>query len=207
MDAALTEFGIAGLSLRPLIEFLKAALKNANSAVRTSATKMLVTVKLYAGSGRNGRFQRIDIITILSIGIKDLLEDLNAQLLATIVGEFNKVEGVPAPEPTRTSVEVARLPTSLSSVGAGSSPADDLFPRVELDSLLLGTTILADAKSEAWKTKKEALEALQALLDQGSNKRLKPGMGSSSKCPCRHIANFLLRRNWSSAQGPRDGHK
>lgn len=50
MEQALSEFGIAGLSLRSLIEFLKAALKNSNAAVRTSATKTLVTVKLFAGS-------------------------------------------------------------------------------------------------------------------------------------------------------------
>jgi len=54
---------------------------------------------------------------------------------------------------------------------------DDLFPRVEIDGLLKGTTILADSKSDAWKSRKEALEALQALLDQGANKRLKPSIG------------------------------
>ncbi len=31
---------------------------------------------------------------------------------------------------------------------------DDLFPRVEIDGLLKGTSILADAKSDQWKTKK-----------------------------------------------------
>lgn len=50
VDQALTEFGIAGLSLRSLIEFLKTALKNSNAGVRSSATKTLVTVKLFAGS-------------------------------------------------------------------------------------------------------------------------------------------------------------
>ena len=54
---------------------------------------------------------------------------------------------------------------------------DDLFPRVDLDSLLKGTTILVDSKSDAWKTRKEGLEALQAILDQGANKRLKSNMG------------------------------
>ena len=62
--------------------------------------------------------------------------------------------------------------------GTGGDPLDDLFPRVEIDSLLKGTTILADAKSDQWKTKKEALETLQAILDQGPNKRLKPTMGT-----------------------------
>ena len=50
-NTALMEFGITGLVLRNLIEFLKAALQNSNAAVRTSATKTLVTVKLFAGSG------------------------------------------------------------------------------------------------------------------------------------------------------------
>ena len=50
VEQALVEFGIGGLSLRGLIEFLKTALKNSNAAVRTNATKTLVTVKLFAGS-------------------------------------------------------------------------------------------------------------------------------------------------------------
>ncbi|KAF7778753.1 hypothetical protein Agabi119p4_3098 [Agaricus bisporus var. burnettii] len=162
INAALTEFGIAGLTLRSLIDFLKNVLGNSNAQVRTSATKTLVTVKMFAGPG-----------------IKDLLEDLNPQLLATIISEFDKAEGNPALEPTRKSADLVNLTTTTSSgkESGGPDPLDDLFPRVELDSLLKGTTILTDAKSDAWKTKKEALEALQAILDQGNNKRLKSGMG------------------------------
>ncbi|KAI0695900.1 ARM repeat-containing protein [Cytidiella melzeri] len=164
MDQALNEFGIAGLSLRGLIDFLKAALANSNATVRTSATKTLVTVKLFAGPS-----------------IKDLIEDLNPQLLKTITSEFDKVEGNVAPTPTRVSADVASMVTSSGAGGKsaarGGDALDDLFPRVEIDGLLKGTTILADAKSEAWKTKKEALETLQAILDQGANKRLKPTMG------------------------------
>ncbi|KAG0707800.1 armadillo-type protein [Suillus ampliporus] len=161
IDTSIIEFGTAGVSLRPLIEFLKTALKNSNAAVRTSATKTLVSVKLFAGPS-----------------IKDFLEDLNSQLLVTIQGEFDKVEGTPAPEPSRTSADVAALaPATGGGTAKGPDPLDDLFPRVEIDGLLKGTTILADTKSDAWKTKKEALEMLQALLDQGANKRLKPTIG------------------------------
>lgn len=117
------------------------------------------------------------------IGIKDLVEDLNPQLLNTITSEFDKVEGTAPPEPTRTSVDVVNIPASGSGSGksGGADALDELFPRVEIDSLLKGTTILTDAKSEAWKTKKEALETLQAILDQGSNKRLKPNMGTQTR--------------------------
>jgi cytoskeleton-associated protein 5 len=112
------------------------------------------------------------------IGIKDFLEDLNAQLLVTIQGEFDKVEGTSAPEPSRTSADVAALaPAAGGGAAKGPDPLDDLFPRVEIDGLLKGTTILADTKSDAWKARKEALEMLQALLDQGANKRLKPTIG------------------------------
>ncbi|PPQ78088.1 hypothetical protein CVT25_015622 [Psilocybe cyanescens] len=164
MNTALMDFGIAGISLRGLIDFLKTALQNSNAAVRTSATKTLVTVKLFAGSS-----------------IKDLVEDLNPQLLNTITSEFDKVEGQTPPEPCRTSADLANATpeSSKGSKATASDPLDDLFPRIELDGLFKGTTILADANSAAWKTKKEALEALQGLLDQGSNKRLKPNMGKS----------------------------
>jgi cytoskeleton-associated protein 5 len=49
IEATINEFGIAGLSLRTLIEFLKTALGNSNAAVRTSATKTLVTIKIFVG--------------------------------------------------------------------------------------------------------------------------------------------------------------
>lgn len=80
------------------------------------------------------------------------------------------------------SADVANMAPQGGSSGKGGAvaadPLDELFPRVEIDGLLKGTTILADAKSDAWKTKKEALETLQAILDQGANKRLKPQMGT-----------------------------
>lgn len=179
IEQALSEFGIAGLSLRGLIEFLKGALKNSNAAVRTSATKTLVMVKLFAGSS-----------------IVDLLGDLNSQLLATIQSEFDKVEGNSPPEPTRQSADVLSMAQQGGSGSKGASATsgalEDLFPRVEIDGLMKGTTILADAKSESWKTKKEALETLQAILDQGANKRLKPQMGASSILPLRQLIQLNL---------------
>jgi cytoskeleton-associated protein 5 len=178
------EFGIAGVSLRNLVDFLKAGLQNSNAMVRTSATKAIVNVKLFAGPGEE-KYNFLQLFQtyplICAVGIKDLLGDLNPQLLTTIGNEFDKVEGSSAPEPIRTSADLANVASSsgpgAAKGAAAADPLDDLFPRVELDSLLKGTSIVADAKSDAWKVKKEALEALQAILDQGSNKRLKPGMG------------------------------
>jgi cytoskeleton-associated protein 5 len=135
--------------------------------------------------------------------MKDLLGDLNPQLLNTITTEFDKVEGTPAPEPIRSSVDLANMVATSDGSGKtadSADPLDNLFPRVEIDVLLKGTTILADAKSDAWKTKKEALESFQAMLDQGSNKRLKPGMGTLIT---RSTTSFLHdnRGDRTSAQG------
>ena len=127
-------------------------------------------------------FQLISAVLISCSGVKDLLGELNPQLLTTIHSEFDKVEGTPTPEPTRTSVDVENMAASSGGSKGGAGPAsdamDDLFPRVELDGLLKGTTILTGAKNDAWKVKKEALETLQAILDLGPNKRLKPTMGT-----------------------------
>jgi cytoskeleton-associated protein 5 len=114
--------------------------------------------------------------------VKDLLEDVNPQLLATISSEFDKVEGNAPSEPSRSQADLTEVEASAGVPGkkgqAAADPLDDLIPRVELDSLLKGTAILVDGKSDAWKTKKEALETLQAILDQGANKRLQPTMGT-----------------------------
>ncbi|KAF8326346.1 armadillo-type protein [Cantharellus anzutake] len=162
VNVALTDFGIVGLPLRPLVEFLKTALKNSNAAVRSSATATLVTLRLFAG-----------------VGIKDLLEDLNPQLQNTIQVEFDKVEGQEAPVPTRTSSDVAATP-AVGLKGKSTSegdPLDELFPRVDLEKLVSTTNILLASKSEAWKERKEALENLIGILEVGTNKRLKPNLG------------------------------
>lgn len=53
IEQALRDFGITGVSIRELIEFLKVGLKSTNAMVRTSATKALVTLKLYVGAGQS----------------------------------------------------------------------------------------------------------------------------------------------------------
>ena len=106
-----------------------------------------------------------------------MLEDLNPQLLATIQSEFDKVDDQAPPVPCRTSADlVDTLDGGVKTASATNDPLDDLFPRVDLDRILSGTNIVKDANSEQWKTRKEALEQLQALLDSGPNKRLKPSM-------------------------------
>lgn len=173
----LTEFGIAGISLRDLISFVKTALGSPNALVRASATKVMVTIKVFVGGGEPST--PIMINNPDDADISGFIEDLNPQLLSTINSEFDKAASQTAPEPTRTQADLQEVAGGSGTGGkAGASdPLDDLVPRVDLDKLVNQTSVIADARSDAWKTRKEAFEALNALLDIKSNSRLKGNMG------------------------------
>lgn len=94
--------------------------------------------------------------------------------MATIEKEFEKVDGQIAPVPTRTQADVSPV-AATGKQAKRADPMEELYPRVDIDRLMVGTTILADSKSDAWKTRKEALEKLQGLLE--ANKRFKPNLG------------------------------
>lgn len=118
------------------------------------------------------------------------LEDLNPALLATINSEFDKVTGQTPPDPSRQSAELQHSSavgavSGSASHSAGADPLDDLIPRVDLDKLVAGTNVIADSKSDSWKTRKEAFESLLAVLEQKSNSRLKPNMGKLVLDPLR----------------------
>ncbi|GAA6011628.1 hypothetical protein JCM11491_004710 [Sporobolomyces phaffii] len=170
VDQALRDFGLAGgLAVRDLIEFLKVGLKHSNAAVRTQATKTLVTLRLFVGPN-----------------ITSFLSDLTPQLLATIESDFEKVSSEAAPTPSRVGADtVVAAPSggpAGGSGGAGSKakggaaanevdPLDELFPRVDFDRLVPGSMVQACGDAN-WKVRKEALEAIRDLLE--ANKRLKP---------------------------------
>nr|XP_019011711.1 microtubule Associated protein [Kwoniella pini CBS 10737]OCF50492.1 microtubule Associated protein [Kwoniella pini CBS 10737] len=160
----LIDFGIAGIPLKDLISFVKNALGSPNALVRKSATEVLVTVRIAVGADISG-----------------FMEDLNPQLLNTINSEFDKVSTTTPPEPTKTQADLQETAPSAGSKGgkgnSGADPLDDLIPRQDLDKLVASTSVIADSKSDAWKARKEAFEALNAILEVKSNNRLKPNMG------------------------------
>ena len=163
VEQAIRDFGIQGLAIREMIEFLKTGLKSSNALVRTNATKTLVTLQLYVGPD-----------------IKTFIQDLNPQLLSTIEADFEKVSGETPPAPTRISGDNAPAPAASAGSGpataskGGADPLDDLFPRQDLDKLV-PHSIVAGIGNANWKERKESLEQVQGILE--ANKRLKPNMG------------------------------
>lgn len=52
IHSAIMDFGIAGLQVRDLIDFIKFALSNTNASVRTSAVTVLGALRMFIGPGK-----------------------------------------------------------------------------------------------------------------------------------------------------------
>lgn len=167
VEQCLRDFGIRGLAIREMIDFLKNGLKSSNAAVRTSATKTLVTLRLFVGP---------DILSFL--------QDLNPTLLSSIEADFAKISHEPAPAPTResgdnqaaASAKAGRSDPVGGSEDAAAAALDDLFPRQDVERLIPASVVAACGDAN-WKARKEALEQMQSTLE--ANKRIKPNMGGA----------------------------
>ncbi|CAG8557067.1 17160_t:CDS:10, partial [Dentiscutata erythropus] len=149
--SAIMEFGIVGVQVRELIDFIKFTLTSSNAAVRTNSVTVLGALRIYVGPD-----------------IRTFVQDLNPTQLATIDVEFEKVADQAPPQPTKTSVEVA------SSGRGGNDALDELFPKVDI-SAQFTSKMMTEANDDKWKTRKEALEQVLAIVD--ANKRIKPSLG------------------------------
>ncbi|CAG8439476.1 8530_t:CDS:10 [Diversispora eburnea] len=150
INGALMEFGIAGLQIRELIDFLKFCLSSTNASVRTNSVTILGSLRIHVGPD-----------------IRTFVQDLNATQLAIIDNEFEKVKDEAPPKPVKASVEV-------TSSGGKNDVLDELFPKVDIGALFT-SKILTDANDDKWKTRKEALEQIISIID--AHKRIKPNLG------------------------------
>ncbi|CAG8638343.1 14946_t:CDS:10, partial [Gigaspora margarita] len=155
--SAIMEFGIVGVQVRELIDFIKFTLTSSNAAVRTNAVTVLGALRIYVGPD-----------------IRTFVQDLNPTQLATIDIEFEKVADQAPPQPVKTSAEVA------SSGRSGNDALEDLFPKVDVGAQFTSkmmTVSIAPSKpnDDKWKTRKDALEQVLAIVD--ANKRIKPNLG------------------------------
>ncbi|KAF0542990.1 ARM repeat-containing protein [Gigaspora margarita] len=149
--SAIMEFGIVGVQVRELIDFIKFTLTSSNAAVRTNAVTVLGALRIYVGPD-----------------IRTFVQDLNPTQLATIDIEFEKVADQAPPQPVKTSAEVA------SSGRSGNDALEDLFPKVDVGAQFT-SKMMTEANDDKWKTRKDALEQVLVIVD--ANKRIKPNLG------------------------------
>ncbi|KAF9133583.1 Microtubule-associated protein, microtubule dynamics during spindle orientation [Mortierella sp. 14UC] len=146
INQQLEDFGIAGLAIRELIDFLKFALGSANAAVRTNAVTVLGVLRRFIGPN-----------------IRSFVEDCNSALLATIDAEFAKVADMEPPQVSKGSVEES----------TGSAAVEELFPKVDIGNQFT-SALLEECGDANWKVRKEGLEKVAAIVD--ANKRIKPNL-------------------------------
>ncbi|KAG0261640.1 Microtubule-associated protein, microtubule dynamics during spindle orientation [Mortierella polycephala] len=150
----LEDFGIAGLQVRELIDFLKVALGSANAAVRTNAVTVLGILRRFIGPG-----------------IRSFVEDCNSALLATIDAEFAKVADM---EPPQVSKGMAEASADDAGASAGAAAVEELFPKVDISNQLT-SALLEECGDANWKVRKEGLEKITAIIE--ANKRIQPNLG------------------------------
>ncbi|KAJ3392260.1 Cytoskeleton associated protein 5 [Entophlyctis sp. JEL0112] len=168
MHQTLLDFGVSGMDVKALIEFVKVGLVNTNAGVRANAITLLGTLRLYVGPS-----------------IRMFVADLAPQQLAAIDAEFDKVADRAPPEPSRVAEGIS---------GASEDVTDALFPRVDLTSKVSPELLdVSDRMSffeltthqklahAQWAQRKEALEELAAIIES-TNKRLKPTLGEIPMC-------------------------
>ncbi|KAJ3077818.1 Microtubule-associated protein, microtubule dynamics during spindle orientation, partial [Quaeritorhiza haematococci] len=116
--------------------------------------------------------------------IRSFVQDLNAQLLAAIDAEFEKVASRPVPAPTRQQKLLSggkgKGGSGGGDGGAGAASTDDLmddlFPRVDITTQL-GAQVIQNMGDAQWKVRKEGLDEFMRVLE-ACNKRVKPNLGS-----------------------------
>ncbi|PWN24656.1 ARM repeat-containing protein, partial [Jaminaea rosea] len=196
VDAALLEFGIAGVDVKSLVAHLLTCLKSANAAVRNNATTVMGTLARFLGATLNS-----------------FLSDLNPQLKATIEAEIEKAASNPPPAPTRFGAELKK-PEGAGGAGGAASAADAaaaaaaeedaldaLVPRVDIDRLI-PSSALTNMGDANWKVRKESLEEIQSILQ--ANTRLKGTLSdlapviklrySDSNIMCKQLALDIATR-------------
>ncbi|CAB4441999.1 unnamed protein product [Rhizophagus irregularis] len=151
IHGAIMEFGIGGLQVRELIEFLKVTLGSSNASVRTNAVTVLGALRVFVGPD-----------------IRTFVQDLNPTQLATIDSEFEKVAGQEPPKSLRASAEATGTGSS------GKNPIEELFPKVDIGAQFT-SKMMAECNDDKWKVRKDALEQVLAIVD--ANKKIKPNLG------------------------------
>ncbi|KAJ1672985.1 hypothetical protein EV182_006109, partial [Spiromyces aspiralis] len=168
LDTVLLEFGIAGLPLKQILDFVKGSgLASSNGQVRQKAVTVMGTLRRFVGPP-----------------IASLVDDLNPQIKALVDAEFERVSGENPPVPTRRQQQpgVAQKGQGDGEGSSRSAPGksaadpdtadddamDSLFPRVNITQKIT-PALLRMLNDANWKQRKAGLETLLAILEDAKH--------------------------------------
>ncbi|XP_048856026.1 cytoskeleton-associated protein 5-like isoform X1 [Brienomyrus brachyistius] len=157
---AMKEFGFAGINVKAFISNVKTALAATNPAVRTAAIALLGVMYLYMGAP-----------------LRMFFEDEKPALLAQIDAEFEKMQGQSPPAPFRGNskkgIEDDREEAEEQD-DEGGQDVMDLLPRTDISDKIT-SEMVSKIGDKNWKTRKEGLEELAAVISEA--KFIQPNVG------------------------------
>jgi cytoskeleton-associated protein 5 len=186
---AVEEFGLASIPVQALLETARQALDSTNPQVKTAAIRLLCQMRKEVPS------------------LRDFLGQVKPALLTTIDQEFEKVAGQRLPAPTRQYRHAQQEKAAGGRRGGGSSRSGGSgeieLPREDISSRVDGK-LLAELGDKNWKTRKEALDQVQALLVEAHRRiqgrglgelfaALKPRLADSNKMLVRQTCDLLAQ--------------
>ncbi|KAJ3254119.1 Microtubule-associated protein, microtubule dynamics during spindle orientation [Boothiomyces macroporosus] len=143
INQSIKEFGTAGLSVKNLVGLCKEMLNSPSAPVKTQALGILATLRQFVGPT-----------------IRDLLVDLPPNVLSNIDAEFQKVEKLAAPVPTRVQ-ETKPLVKEVLVTKSDLNVSQDLLNKMN---------------DSNWKERKEGMEEFAKVLSMTS--ALTPNLSS-----------------------------
>ncbi|XP_022647392.1 protein mini spindles-like isoform X2 [Varroa destructor] len=197
---AIKEFGFK-VPAKSVIETMKSALGASNPAVRAAAVKLFGVMYMY-----------------LKAPLRGFFESEKPAVLALLDQEMAAVQDETPPTPIR-GVKASAGDDATDGGGGGDAEdgpeevdAADLLPRADLSGSLQGA-IIAEMCDSNWKVRLEALNKVQAIVNEASAitsdlgelpKALKARIGDTNK----NLANIAIKlcQSLIEAMGP-NGHK
>ncbi len=149
LSTAIDNFNIAQFPVKDITDFCKALEANSNPQCRNAATTLLCGIYKYIGEP-----------------LKNFLRDIKEATMKVIDEEFKKVKMVNVQSNSATS-----------NGNASKNPLmESLFPRVDI-SKKITPKMLKDLAEGKWQLKKEVIDAVEAAINESSNRILPNGLG------------------------------
>ncbi|KAJ3318505.1 Cytoskeleton associated protein 5 [Boothiomyces sp. JEL0866] len=150
INQSIKEFGIGGINVKAVTALCKEMLSSPSAPVKTQAVNILATLRQFVGPCK----------TLLILAVRDLLVDLPANILSNIDTEFQKVEKLAAPVPTRVQETKPVIKDIL----------------VSKSDLNISPDLLNKMNDANWKERKEGMEEFAKTLSLTS--ALTPSLSS-----------------------------
>jgi cytoskeleton-associated protein 5 len=151
----ISEYGVHTINLKELVDFTKAALAQANPSIKKAGQGLAVLLFSFLGDK-----------------LLPMLSDIKEATLKVLQEEFSKTQ-------------IQSKSSFKSFKGQESQPdmkkaLEDLFPRANIEKLLT-PALLKKLSDNNWKTRKEALDEFEGILDSNSCRVLTTGLENAVK--------------------------